>query len=190
MAGYPPVAQWQPVFLQGVNSLGFPVYLTTHNNTTAAATTGTNAVQPGGSLGLNLSGSGSNLVGKLAIWDGGSVYAAHQEFAGKTITIKDGASVLDHTSHVAGTLVAKGVYAPAKGMAFNASSLLSWDFDNDVAEMSGAAAGLLLSNHSYGDVAGWDYNSDASRWEWYGLPGDTVDYTFGFYDTAPNHGIK
>jgi len=171
------------VFLQGVNSLGFPIYLTTHNNTTAAATTGTNAVQPGGSLGLNLSGSGSNLVGKLAIWDGGSVYTAHQEFAGKAITIKDGASVLDHTTHVAGTMIAKGVYAPAKGMAFNASSLLSWDFDNDVAEMSGAAAGLLLSNHSYGDVAGWDYNSDASRWEWYGLPGDTVDYTFGFYDT-------
>ncbi|MDN3584093.1 S8/S53 family peptidase [Mucilaginibacter flavus] len=169
--------------LQGVNSLGFPTYLITHNNTTAAATTGTNTVQPGGSLGLNLSGSSANLVGKLAIWDGGSVYAAHQEFAGKTITIKDGASVLDHTTHVAGTMIAKGVYAPAKGMAFNASSLLSLDFDNDVSEMSSAASGLLLSNHSYGDVAGWDYNDTDNRWEWYGLPGDTVDYTFGFYDT-------
>ncbi|GAA3988069.1 S8/S53 family peptidase [Mucilaginibacter dorajii] len=169
--------------LQGVNSLGFPIYLITHNNTTAAATTGTNTVQPGGSLGLNLSGSSTSLVGKLAIWDGGSVYAAHQEFAGKTITIKDGASILDHTTHVAGTMIAKGVYAPAKGMAFNASSLLSWDFDNDVSEMSSAASGLLLSNHSYGDVAGWDYNDTDNRWEWYGLPGDTVDYTFGFYDT-------
>ncbi len=171
------------VSLQGTNSLGFPVYLITHNNTTAAATTGTNAVQPGGSLGLNLSGSSTSLVNKLAIWDGGSVYAAHQEFAGKTITIKDGTSVLDHSSHVAGTMIAKGVYAPAKGMSFNASTLLSWDFDNDVSEMSAAASGLLLSNHSYGDVAGWDYNSDASRWEWYGLPGDSVDYTFGFYDS-------
>ncbi|TSD67861.1 S8 family serine peptidase [Inquilinus sp. KBS0705] len=170
------------VSLQGVNSLGFPVYLTTHNNTTAAATTGTNTVQPGGSLGLNLSGSSSFLTNKLGIWDGGSVYKQHQEFTGKTITLKDGAAVLDHSTHVAGTMIAKGIYAPAKGMAFNATTLQSWDFDNDVSEMSSAASGLLLSNHSYGDVGGWDYNSTDSRWEWYGLPGDTVDYNFGFYD--------
>jgi hypothetical protein len=89
------------VSLQGVNALGFPIYLITHNNTTSAATTGTNAVQPGGSLGLNLSGSSAFLNNKLAIWDGGSVYTAHQEFTGKSITIRDGASVLDHTTHVA-----------------------------------------------------------------------------------------
>ncbi|AMR34375.1 hypothetical protein A0256_24425 [Mucilaginibacter sp. PAMC 26640] len=168
--------------LQGINSSGFPVYLVTHNNTIAAATTGTNAVQPNGALGLNLSGGSTFLLNKLALWDGGSVYNAHQEFAGKTVASKDGASVLDHTTHVAGTLVAKGVYGPAKGMAFNATTLPSWDFNNDVSEMSAAASGLLLSNHSYGDVAGWEYNSDQSRWEWYGLPGDTVDYNFGFYD--------
>ncbi|MEZ2336483.1 S8 family serine peptidase [Mucilaginibacter sp. RCC_168] len=171
------------VSLQGVNALGFPVYLITHNNTTSAATTGTNAVQPGGSLGLNLSGSSTFLNNKLAIWDGGSVYTAHQEFAGKSITIKDGASVLDHTTHVAGTMIARGVYAPAKGMAFNAATLQSYDYNNDVAEMSAAASGLLLSNHSYGDEAGWNFNDSDNRWEWYGLPGDSVDYTFGFYDT-------
>ncbi|MDB5002287.1 MAG: Por secretion system C-terminal sorting protein [Mucilaginibacter sp.] len=168
--------------LQSVNSLGFPKYLTTHNNTTAAATTGTNQVQPGGSTGLNLSGSSAFLNNKLAIWDGGWVYAAHQEFAGKTISFKDTAAVIDHATHVAGTMIAKGVYAPAKGMAYNASTLLSYDYNNDVAEMSRAAPGLLLSNHSYGDVAGWDYNNTQARWEWYGLPGDTVDYSFGFYD--------
>jgi hypothetical protein len=171
------------ISLQGVNNLGFPVYLITHNNTIAAATTGTNTVQPGGSLGLNLSGSSAFLNNKLAIWDGGSVYAAHQEFASKVITIKDGAAVLDHSTHVAGTMIAKGVYAPAKGMSFNAATLQSYDFDNDVSEMSAAASGLLLSNHSYGDEAGWNYNDSQSRWEWYGLPGDSVDYTFGFYDT-------
>jgi hypothetical protein len=170
--------------LQGTNSLGFPVFLVTHNNTIAAATTGTNAVQPGGALGLNLSGSSTFLTNRLAIWDGGSVYSSHVEFAGKTVTSKDNASVLDHSTHVAGTMVAKGVYGPAKGMAFNASVLNSWDFDNDVSEMSAAAAtGLLLSNHSYGDVAGWEYNSSAGHWEWYGLPGDTEDYNFGFYDS-------
>ncbi|PAW95287.1 hypothetical protein CKK33_17985 [Mucilaginibacter sp. MD40] len=170
------------IALQGVNDRGFPVYLTTHNNTIAAATTGTNAVQPGGSLNLNLSGSSAILNNKLGIWDGGNVYALHREFDGKTIKLNNTGDAIDHATHVSGTMLAKGIYAPAKGMAFGAATLQSWDFDNDVAEMSSAAAGLLLSNHSYGDVGGWDYNAADGRWEWYGLPGDTEDYNFGFYD--------
>ncbi|GGH15917.1 S8/S53 family peptidase [Mucilaginibacter phyllosphaerae] len=170
------------VSLQSINRYGFPVYLITHNNTIAAATTGTNTVQPGGTLGLNLSGSSAFLSNKLGIWDGGSVYAAHREFAGKAISLKNTASVIDHATHVAGTMIAKGVYAPVKGMAFDAATLSSWDFDDDVTEMSAAASGLLLSNHSYGDVGGWDFNSADNRWEWYGLPGDNEDYNFGFYD--------
>jgi hypothetical protein len=170
------------VALQGLNKQGFPIYLTTHNNTTAAATTGTNTVQPGGALNLNLTGSSANLLNKLGIWDGGQVYSAHREFAGKTITAKDNSTILDHSTHVAGTMIAKGVYAPAKGMAYGATTLSAWDFDNDVSEMSAAASGLLLSNHSYGEVGGWDYNQTAARWEWYGLPGDNEDYNFGFYD--------
>ncbi|RYU90745.1 T9SS type A sorting domain-containing protein [Mucilaginibacter terrigena] len=171
------------VALQGVNNLGFPVFLITHNNTIAAATTGTNTVQPGGALGLNLNGSSAFLNNKLGIWDGGQVYKAHREFAGKTITAKDNADVLGHSTHVAGTMIAKGVYAPVKGMAYGANTLQAWDFDDDVTEMSASASGLLLSNHSYGDVGGWDYNSSDGRWEWYGLPGDNEDYNFGFYDS-------
>ncbi|GAA4091867.1 hypothetical protein GCM10022392_12300 [Mucilaginibacter panaciglaebae] len=170
------------VALEGLTNLGFPKYLITHDNVDAAATTGTLQVQPGGSTGLNLSGSSAFLSNKLAMWDGGWVYSAHQEFAGKIISLKDTSSIADHATHVAGTLMAKGVYHPARGMAYDMGTLLSYDFQNDVAEMGRAASGLLLSNHSYGDVAGWDYNSSQSRWEWYGLPGDTVDYTFGFYD--------
>jgi Subtilase family/GEVED domain len=169
--------------LQGVNSLGFPIYLITDNNTIAAATTQTNTVQPGGVSGLNLSGSGPVLNNKLAIWDGGSVFKDHQEFIGKTITIEDTSAILDHATHVAGTMIAKGVYPPAKGMAFNAATLHSYYFDNDVTKMSAAAPGLLLSNHSYGDEAGWNFNDAENRWEWYGLPGDTVDYNFGFYNS-------
>ncbi len=169
--------------LQGVDVLGFPTYLTTYNNIIAAATTRTNTVQPGGSLGLNLSGSSSFMANKLAIWDGGSVFSNHQEFAGKTITLKDNASVVDHSTHVAGTMIAKGAYAPARGMAFGATTLLSYEFNNDAVKMALAAPNLLVSNHSYGYVAGWNYNDTQSRWEWYGLPGDTEDYKFGFYGT-------
>lgn len=171
------------VSLQGLTNLGFPRYLITHDNVDAAATVGTLQVQPGGSTGLNLSGSSAFLTGKLAMWDGGWVYNSHQEFAGKAILFGDTSTVGDHSTHVAGTLLAKGIYAPARGMAFDMNTLLSYDFNNDVAEMGRAASGLLLSNHSYGDVAGWDYNDTQSRWEWYGLPGDTVDYSFGFYDS-------
>jgi len=167
--------------LQGVNKRGFPIYLITHENIISAATTNTTAVQPGGALGLNLSGSSAFLNGRLAIWDGGAVFTAHQEFAGKTITVHDNSPVIDHSTHVSGTMIAKGVYNPAKGMAFNAATLQSYDFNDDVAEMSIAAKTLLLSNHSYGDEAGWVFDDAFNRWEWFGLPGDTVDYTFGFY---------
>ncbi|MCJ8210376.1 S8 family serine peptidase [Mucilaginibacter sp. RS28] len=170
------------VALHRINSLGFPMFIRTDNNTTAAATTRTNLVQPGGSLNLNLSGSSTTLNNKLAIWDGGAVLANHQEFAGKTVTLKNNVAADPHSTHVAGTMIAKGVYAPAKGMAPGANTLLSYDFNNDVTEMTTAASGLLLSNHSYGEIAGWDYDDTNSRWQWYGLPGDTVDYNFGFYD--------
>jgi hypothetical protein len=171
------------VLLEGVNSLGFPVYLATFDNIIAAATTQTNTVQPGGSADINVSGSSTFLNNKLAIWDGGSVYKSHQEFAGKTITLEDNATYIDHATHVAGTMIAKGVYAPAKGMSFAAATLHSYYFDNDVTEMTTAASGLLLSNHSYGDEAGWSYDDTQNQWDWYGLPGDTVDYNFGFYGT-------
>ena len=167
--------------LQGTTKRGFPIYFATDDNVISAATTNTNTVQPGGTLGLNLSGSSTFLNNKLAIWDGGAVYKFHQEFAGKIITIKDTSQIIDHATHVGGTMLAKGVYPPAKGMAFNAATLLSYDFNNDIAEMSAAAPGLLLSNHSYGELGGWVFDDGANRWEWYGIPGDTVDYTFGFY---------
>lgn len=170
------------ISLQGVNSFGFPVYIKTNDNMISAATTQTNTVQPGGSLKLNLSGSSSFMNDKLAIWDGGAVYARHQEFGGKNISVKTSQGILDHSTHVAGTMIAKGVYPPAKGMAFNAATLASYDFDNDITTITAAAPNLLLSNHSYGDEAGWDTNANGA-WVWYGIPGDTVDYTFGIYNS-------
>jgi hypothetical protein len=170
--------------LDGVDALGFPVYLKTNDNVIAAATTRTNTVQPGGSLSLNLSGSSTNLINKLAIWDGSTVFATHQEFAGKTITNKDNSTLalIDHSTHVAGTMIAKGAYAPAKGMSFGATSLLSYDFNNELSEIATAASGLLISNHSYGYTFGWNYTG--TRWEWYGLPGDAEDYNFGQYNST------
>src|SRR3546814_10341989 len=41
---------------------------------------------------------------------------------------------------------------------------------------------LLISNHSYGALAGWRHNESQSRWEWHGPDGETEEYKFGYYD--------
>ena len=65
-----------------------------------------------------------------------------------------------------------------------AAQLSAYDYNHDVSEMLGASPNLLVSNHSYGAIAGWYYNTTVTpnRWEFWGNAGDTVDYNFGYYD--------
>ncbi len=166
--------------LQGVTNDGRPLYYITHN-ADAAVSTATNKVYSGGALGLDLDGTGM-VAGE---WDGGDVLTTHQEFnntGSSRVTDKDGVSSTHyHATHVAGTIIAGGVQTAAKGMAYNAS-LDAYDWDNDESEMAAAAAsGLLVSNHSYGYIAGWYWNGAA--WEWVGdtSVSNDEDYQFGFY---------
>jgi hypothetical protein len=77
----------------------------------------------------------------------------------------------------------KGINPLAKGMAFGIKGAYAYDWNNDVSEMAAAAAnGLLISNHSYGTVSGWDYNNDSSRWEFNGKWNEKEDYKFGIYN--------
>jgi hypothetical protein len=171
-------------FLVGVNPDGSPVYYATESNVTAAATIGANQLWSGGTSGLNLSGGSNNVKDKLGIWDGGKVLASHQELIG-SVTQMDGASTnSDHATHVTGTMMATGISANAKGMAYNLQGIKAYDFSSDVSEMFGAASSLLVSNHSYGAVTGWSYNSGQSRWEFYGQFGDNEDRNFGYYDNS------
>ena len=162
--------------LVGLEETGRPIYLIT-NNTVSAASIRTTAVQPGGSTGLNLDGSGM-VIGE---WDGGLVRTTHEQFAGR-VTQMDGATALsDHATHVCGTMIGDGTgEATALGMAQNAE-VEAYDFFNDDAEIAGAAAGLLLSNHSYGRVTGWRFSG--GDWYWYGEPSvdDDEDPNFGRY---------
>ncbi|MFP4846907.1 S8 family serine peptidase [Winogradskyella sp. PE311] len=138
---------------------GKPIYRTT-DNTNAAIATGTNHLQVGGSLGLDLDGSGLT----VGVWDGGPVQDTHTEFmdpAGSTSRVAiientrtDGSmGFSSHGTHVAGTISARGVLPAAKGMATNVS-VKSYNFNNDTPEMVLAVADLanpiILSNHSYG----------------------------------------
>jgi len=149
--------------LVGVDDFGYPVYYTTQNNVIAAATTRANVLWPGGSSGLNLSGAPVSLKDKMAVWDGGSVLNTHLELAGRILQKDNPAGVSDHSTHVAGTMIASGVNPVAKGMAFQNQRLLAYDFNFDASEMMFEAPNLLLSNHSYGTISGWYYTG--SRWE-------------------------
>jgi len=158
-----------------------PVYLTTFNRMAAQATH-TAFLYPDAPLGFNLTGQG--LV--IGLWDEGVPLQSHQELAGR-VSLHDAASSDDHATHVAGTLVAAGIRSEARGMAYQAR-LRAYDWDDDVAEMADEAAdGVLVSNHSYGVIAGWfygDLEDTGDQWYWLGDLNVSAeeDYLFGWYD--------
>jgi hypothetical protein len=167
-----------------LDNQGRPVYFLTANRD-AAATISTKKVWPGGQDRLELTGEGYT----LAMWDGGGVRTSHQEFQGR-VTQKDYApDIIDHATHVAGTLVGGGVDPSAQGMAFKAR-LNAYDFNNLGSELVEALSeGILISNHSYGAATGWvriALPGGQESWAWFGDPSihPTTDYRFGFYDES------
>lgn len=179
----------QQVFrLQDVDDTGQPVYYRLHN-AEAASATHTTALQGGSSLSVTLSGNSARMAGRLGLWDGGRVLATHQELGAVRIQQNNNAASLsDHATHLAGTLIGKGIDSRARGMAYGAQ-LTVWDYTDDLSELTTAAPKLLLSNHAYGPVVGWVYNPSRPgtdpnlKWEWWGntAVSATDDYLFGFY---------
>ncbi|PLX33192.1 MAG: peptidase S8, partial [Ignavibacteria bacterium] len=158
-----------------------PVYYIT-DNATAASSISSDKLYPGGSLGFSLTGEGA----VLGIWDGGRVRTTHQEFGNRVTQMDATSNLADHATHVAGTMIAGGVKAQARGMAWEAE-LLAHDWNNDLGEMTARAAeGLQVSNHSYSTITGWRYNYRGDgRWAWFGDPDDNSpeDRDFGIYSS-------
>ncbi|MEO7283973.1 S8 family serine peptidase [Gelidibacter sp.] len=150
----------------GLNSIhiydvinGVVLYKTTHNLEASRATK-TSDLQVDGSLELDLDGTGMT----VGVWDFGPIDSRHREFRNKVdtgyrVTNIDNTSVNseagydDHSTHVSGTIGAKGVDIKARGMATNIN-IDSYNWTNDKAEMIAAANAavnpIILSNHSYG----------------------------------------
>lgn len=169
------------VQLMFIRESGVPAFYIL-DNINAAATVSTDRVWPGGGGGFSLTGSATAL-GELCEWDGGGVRTAHQEFGGRVTQMDSPGGTHYHSTHVAGTLIAAGVVGSAKGMSYQ-GTLAAYDWNSDDSEMaSAAAAGMNVSNHSYGYATGWSYNSSTGDWYWYGdVEISTVeDYGFGFY---------
>ena len=162
--------------LMGVSEDGkSPIYFTPEN-ADAAKSTRTNYLNSGGGLGLTL--NGQTMI--AYVWDGGATLPTHNEFGGR-VSILDGATVINpannnsqHANHVTGTIVAAGVVAQAKGMAYQANAKTN-DWNSDLSEATAAASssGMLLSNHSYG----WATRSSP------GGPVLIAPWQFGAYQT-------
>jgi len=180
---------------------GEPIYIATDNATEGGAIK-VNRLYPGGSLGLSLEGLGL----EAGVWDGGWIRPTHNQFqlnGVSRVTIQDGVggTFSQHGTHVGGTVGASGLgsgNSSLKGMAPKVS-ILSYNWDNDMVEVSQRAqAGLLVSNHSYGipisndqgqaTLPSWYpgcYNNDARDW-------DAILYTYPYYlhvKSAGNEGI-
>ncbi|NJL15255.1 MAG: S8 family serine peptidase, partial [Microscillaceae bacterium] len=81
--------------------------------------------------------------------------------------------------------IAQGINPSAKGMAFGAS-LDAFTSSNDYSEMALAASrGMLVSNHSYGPIAGFNFGDFGAGqgWYWFGNTevSTTEDASFGRY---------
>lgn len=172
--------------LQKILPDGTPIYYTTFN-LDAARSTRTNHLQAGGSLGLNL--MGQNMTAH--IWDAKVARITHQEYdgpGGNNRYSKGDSSTGTHyhSAHVAGTIMASGVQAQAKGMAPYAKAV-GYDWNNDLGEASTAAAnGMLISSHSYGISPVDQYGNPIPAYYFGGYTTDSHDWDNLLFN-APNY---
>ncbi len=158
-----------------------PVFFTTHNKL-AGTHTRTIELQNRLDTGIRLVGTG--LV--IGLWDESTAFDSHQELTSK-IDKGDLNGPSNHTTHVAGTLAARGIREEARGMAPDAIiRSYNWNFHTSEMRVE-AEAGMLISNHSYGRIAGWHRMSlipGDEQWYWFGDPevSKTEDFAFGYYD--------
>ncbi len=166
--------------LQAIRNDRLYIYRTMNVN--AAISTAASQIRNTAPYSVN--GSGET----VGIWDGGAVRNTHQELTGR-VSVMDGAAIIDHATHVGGTIGAAGVVPSALGMAPSVQ-IASYDWNSDLSEMtsramatSGTSGMIQLSNHSYGTLSGWD-TSDGT-YKWYGVWGYREDANFGqYYSTA------
>lgn len=170
---------------------GQPVLIQS-NAIAAADSISTDELWPGGNSTVpDLKGVGAT----IGIWE----FDAHPYFYHPEVDFRviDGDSdplginppilLKGHATQVAGVLTGRGVLPAAKGMSYDLDAYL-WmhDHNSDIDEMaSAAAAGLKLSNHSYGQTNGWAFNASLmfSQWVWTGANVAGEDVRFGFYST-------
>lgn len=139
---------------------GTPIYYQTFN-ARASIASNVNALQ--NDYGFNLSGKGVI----LGLFDTSVLYHKHVEFLNysnvfikspvpspnSSFSVLSNYTILqEHSTHTGGTIKAFGVDKNAKGLA-NSVELWSYDWKSDILDILNASkAGMLISNHSYGQT--------------------------------------
>ncbi|MBL7471830.1 S8 family serine peptidase [Robertkochia sediminum] len=153
--------------LQKVGPDGTPLYKETYNDM-VVKTSRADFLSDGNTFDFGVDGTSMT----IGIWDSGKALSDHQEFGDRIVFGDRSPRVSGHATHVMGTALAAGVDPKAQGVAFNATGL-SFDWNKDEGEAAEqAAAGLLISNHSYGlsgrNLPDWYFGSyiyQAQDWD-------------------------
>lgn len=157
-----PVQVGEGVWFLGKGIAPSDLKLVKPNNINAAYTSDVDKLWNNGGLGLNLDGNGLT----VGVWEAGNdwrIRNTHQELTGRVTIVDTEGDVGNHATHVAGTIAATGIIdtnrgldGRAHGMA-NRVNLRSYSAANDTIEMQRDAALLVATNHSYGNVLGWNF---------------------------------
>lgn len=167
--------------------LGKPVFYHTEDSRQARATN-TDLLYNNSIPGVQVTGNGM----KVFQWDGGNVRTTHNDLNGR-ITNLESVTLSDHATGVAGVIMGAGTGTfsgiNSRGMAYEAS-LSAYNFTNNISEISNESSNssnsnYMISNHSYGVIAGWqdgDYGM-GNGWYWFGYPSfsETESVFFGYY---------
>ena len=171
-----------------VTPSGKPLYYETYHGRSHRKAIKADVVGTGGRAGYNLTGTGVH----IGVWDGGHIFAAHDEFTGGpdyfdpslSIEISDAdvaAIWSSHPTSVTSIMVAKGLFHKdtydITGIAPRVAKIYSYDWDNDLFEIFEqlqlrANPDFILSNHSYGyplvdnnnEIIPNEYIGDYSDW--------------------------
>lgn len=160
------------------NEQGRAIYIGVDNAVAAEAIT-VDELHPGGGSGFNL--TGTNIT--VATWDIGVVRESHQEFGGR-VRQMESSPASSHSTLVAGTLAAGGAMASAKGMApaVNMDVNYYYNYLVKIPAYLQSNEHCRISNHSYGQWAGW--TRSGGDWYWSGNRNVSLeeDDSFGRYE--------
>ncbi|APD05976.1 tripeptidyl-peptidase II [Flavobacteriaceae bacterium UJ101] len=169
------------IYFKGIGLNNQPEFYQT-NNYGGAVTSGVEYLRNGAK---NTSYFGEGI--EIGEWDGGLAYRNHQDFGGRVTYKEDYVGAAFHATHVGGTIIGDGSGSKDLGIENTAgmapkATLKSYDWDDDAIEMiEEAEEGLIVSNHSYGNVAGVaDLGYD--RPFFLGNIDEEEDYHYGFYN--------
>lgn len=145
------------------------------------------ALSNGDLPGVSASGEGMTAY----IWDGGKARLTHREFENRITQIELTGSNSDHATGVGGVIISAGINAGAIGIAPKAHlKVMNFTTGGTTAEINQQAAlpenkDYMISNHSYGQYAGWSYRENNNAWYWYGYPSlsETESAIFGYYSS-------